>query len=66
VVDDESYAAVLADLRERLQQWMVQTDDPLLRGPVPPPVGSRINAQTQASADEPTRLITEADSPVAL
>jgi arylsulfatase A-like enzyme len=66
VVDHDEYAPVLADLRERLHQWMVETDDPLLRGPVPPPVGSRINTQTQASAEDPTQLITEADSAVPL
>jgi hypothetical protein len=61
VVDNEDYAPVLADLRERLHRWMVETDDPLLRGPVAAPVGARINSQSQRSAEEPTQLITEAD-----
>jgi arylsulfatase A-like enzyme len=66
VIEHEQYAPVLADLRARLHAWMVQTDDPLLRGPVAPPVGSQINAQTQRSAEEPTQLITEADSAIPL
>ena len=45
---------------------MVQTDDPLLDGPVPPPPGARINAQDQLSAGradahgrEPSVALTE-------
>jgi N-sulfoglucosamine sulfohydrolase len=53
-IDDPSYAPVLADLRERLERWMVDTDDPLLQGPVVAPPGARINRQDQRSADEPT------------
>ena len=29
------YVEVLEDLRERLERWMVATDDPLPDGPVP-------------------------------
>ncbi len=53
-IDDPDYAEVAADLRARLEAWMVQTNDPLLDGPVAPPPGARINAQDQRSADEPT------------
>ena len=53
-IDDPAYADVVVDLRTRLEQWMVDTDDPLLHGPVPPPPGARINLQDQRSADEPT------------
>ena len=51
------YASVLAELRERLHRWMVDTDDPLLRGPINPPPGAAINSQSQRSADDPTITI---------
>ena len=37
------YAAVQADLAGRLERWMRETDDPLLRGYVPKPPGARVN-----------------------
>ncbi len=37
------YAAVQADLAGRLERWMRETDDPLLRGYVPRPPGARVN-----------------------
>jgi hypothetical protein len=64
LVGDGDYAHVLADLRERLHEWMIDTEDPLLRGPVVPPVGARINSRSQRSAEEPTHLITEAEAPI--
>jgi arylsulfatase A-like enzyme len=36
-------AAVQADLAGRLERWMRETDDPLLRGTVPRPQGARVN-----------------------
>jgi arylsulfatase A-like enzyme len=36
VVDEPEHADAAADLRERLHDWMSETDDPLLDGPVPP------------------------------
>jgi hypothetical protein len=36
---------------------MVQTDDPLLKGPVPPPEGTRLNTREQRSASDPTVLV---------
>lgn len=60
-IDNDGYSGVLAELRERLEEWMVGTDDPLLRGPVAPPVGAQINAQSQRSASDPTFVIEEAD-----
>ncbi len=62
LIGDDDYQDVLADLRDRLHQWMVRTDDPLLSGPIAPPVGARINAQSQRSAAEPTRLVEAADA----
>jgi N-sulfoglucosamine sulfohydrolase len=56
VVDDPDYADVLADLRERMEEWMRQTDDPLLHGPVEPPEGAELNDPAGLSAAEsPTR-----------
>ena len=60
VIDDPDYAEIAADLRDRLERWMVQTEDPLLDGPVPAPPGALINAQDQLSADEPTFVAGEA------
>jgi hypothetical protein len=62
-IDDEDYAGVLVDLRERLHEWMVNTDDPLLHGVIAPPVGAHINSQSQRSPDEPTQLIEEVEAP---
>ena len=38
-------ADALEDMRRRLAEWMQRTDDPLLRGPVPQPVGTRVLGQ---------------------
>jgi len=54
LVDDPAYAAVLADLRARLERWMRDTEDPLLAGHVDPPPGVEINLPDQLSATEPT------------
>jgi len=37
LADDPAQAEVLADLRERLLRWMVETKDPLLAGRAPEP-----------------------------
>ncbi len=52
VADDPAYADVRADLEQRLMDWMRRTDDPLLRGPLVPPPGSRINTRTSLSTSE--------------
>lgn len=54
LVEDPDYAAVLADLRARLETWMRDTEDPLLAGFVDPPPGVEINLPDQRSATEPT------------
>ena len=48
-------AAVLAELRRRLEEWMAERGDPLLEGPVPPPPGAEYNDPSQISPAEPTR-----------
>lgn len=50
LVDDPAYSDVLSDLRMRLEQWMQETNDPLLKGPVPPPIGAKV---TPPDAPEP-------------
>ncbi|MET0326951.1 MAG: sulfatase [Ilumatobacteraceae bacterium] len=58
-IDDPALAGVLDDLRQRLHDWMVRTDDPLLDGPVPPAPGTVYNTPEQISPDEP---LTQAPS----
>lgn len=40
---DPAYAPILETMRKRLRQWMEETEDPLLHGPVEPPPGGQIN-----------------------
>lgn len=42
-IDDPKNAAVLADMRNRLDRWMRNTNDPILKGPIPAPKGARVN-----------------------
>ena len=50
---DPATAAVLDEMRGRLDRWMRATDDPLLRGPVPAPPGARVNDPDGLSPSEP-------------
>jgi N-sulfoglucosamine sulfohydrolase len=60
LIDDPAYAGVARDLRRRLRRWMEDTEDPLLRGPVPLPPRGRANDPRALSADEPlTQLGSE-------
>jgi N-sulfoglucosamine sulfohydrolase len=52
-------AAALEEMRARLDAWMQETEDPLLAGPVPAPVGASVNEQWQLSPDDPVRVVTE-------
>ena len=49
-------ADVTGELRGRLEQWMQDTDDPLLTGPVPPPPGAEFNDPDQQSAGDPVSI----------
>jgi arylsulfatase A-like enzyme len=57
LVADESCAAVLAEMRGRLEVWMQETEDLLLEGPVPAPPGAVVNEQWQVSPDDPVRVV---------
>jgi arylsulfatase A-like enzyme len=41
--DDPECSKALEEMRQRLQNWMESTDDPLLKGPVPAPSGAKVN-----------------------
>lgn len=64
VAADPARAGVVAELRERLDEWMRETEDPLLDGPVVPPPGAIVNEQSQVSPDDPVRIV-KADSTAA-
>jgi arylsulfatase A-like enzyme len=51
---DPQLDEVQGALSDRLQEWMVDTDDPLLDGPVPPPPGAVVNDPAGLSPSEPT------------
>lgn len=56
--DNPEFAAILSDLRQRLQAWMQQTNDPLAGGgKVPAPTGALANNPDDAS---PSDLLTPA------
>jgi arylsulfatase A-like enzyme len=54
---DPAFEHVRAELSERLERHMRESDDPLLDGPVPAPEGTRLNRQDQVSAEEPTYTV---------
>ena len=57
LANDLSVAVVLEEMRTRLDDWMYNTNDPLLRGPVPAPPGAELNDPDQLSPSYPTRLM---------
>ncbi len=55
----EDFAPVREELDDRLREWMVQTRDPLLDGPVPVPDGAVVNDPAGTSAVEPFLLAVD-------
>jgi N-sulfoglucosamine sulfohydrolase len=53
-IENPALAGVLADLKGRLHEWMVRTEDPLLDGAVPPAEGTVSNTVDQVSPADPT------------
>jgi len=57
VANDLSNAIVLEEMRDRLDQWMSTTSDPLLHGPIVAPHGAELNDPDQMSPSYPTRFV---------
>lgn len=55
LVEDPAYADVRDDLRGRLDEWLRETADPLLDGPVSKPPGGEANPQDGRDPGEPER-----------
>ena len=55
LVEDPAYADVREDLRERLDEWMQETADPLLDGPVSKPPGGEANPRDGRDPGDPER-----------
>ena len=54
---DPLHRATLQHMQKRLGDWMIATNDPLLRGPVKAPPGARINPQNQISPSDPAQVV---------
>ena len=57
LVENPEYATVLADMRQRLDRWMMETGDPLLAGPAPAGAGAQINDPDGLSPREPVMTV---------
>ncbi len=62
LANEPSAASVLQEMRDRLEDWMRVTDDPLLYGPVLPPPGVELNDPDQLSPTAPTGMAERAAS----
>jgi hypothetical protein len=57
VIHEPANEFIAHELAARLEEWMRDTGDPLLDGPVPPPPGAEINDPDQRSADDPVTIV---------
>lgn len=57
LASDPVYREPLEEMRARLHRWMVQTEDPLLIGPVPAPDGAVLNDPDDVSPNDPTFVV---------
>jgi N-sulfoglucosamine sulfohydrolase len=53
LINDPAHQEVVQQMRDRLQRWMVSTNDPLLHGPVVAPPGAVVNDPNGISPQEP-------------
>lgn len=58
---DPAYRDVLEEMRGRLEAWMEQTDDPVLRGPVPAPADARRRGDQHQGPALPQRPARDRD-----
>ncbi len=54
LADDAASAQPLKEMRKRLDDWMTETSDPLLKGPIGAPPGAEVNDPNGTSPREPT------------
>jgi N-sulfoglucosamine sulfohydrolase len=54
VAYEPDYADTLSLMQARLQTWMIETNEPILKGPVPAPKGAQLHTPDPISPQEPT------------
>lgn len=54
LAEDDAHGDILSELRDRLERWMVEMDDPLRHGRLPAPKGGVVNRVDGRSPKEPT------------
>lgn len=52
LINDPNYKKVKQELSSQLDQWMQNTNDPLLQGYVPKPAGARANIKSGLHPNE--------------